>query len=67
MAERNPKPGVQNPPKPEPNHSVWNVHDGLHTAPVENITNIDLKAIPPNKPRPIEVTKTSHLFGSFSD
>lgn len=67
MADRNPKEGVQSRPNPEPQHSVWNVHDGLHTAPVENHTDVDLMAIPPNKPRPIEVTPTSHLFGNFSD
>jgi hypothetical protein len=44
-----------------------NKRDGLQTSPVENHTNIDLMAIPPNKPRPIETTATHHLFGNFSD
>jgi hypothetical protein len=44
-----------------------NKFDGLHTAPVENHKDIDLKAIPPNGSRPSEGTATQHLFGNFSD
>lgn len=65
MATRNPKAGTARPSVSTAGPS--NTFDGLHTAPTENLTDIDLLAIPPNGKRPIEVTPTSHLFGDFSD
>jgi hypothetical protein len=66
MADRNPKAGTPT-PSVDTKSGETNKRDGLQTSPVENHTNIDLMAIPPNKPRPIETTATHHLFGSFSD
>jgi len=44
-----------------------NKSNGLNSTTADGQSNIDLMAIPPNKPRPIETTKTHWLFGNFGD
>jgi hypothetical protein len=66
MADRNPASHEQNAWPVDTLPAESNKRDGLKTD-TEAHQNIDLMAIPPNKPRPIEVTPTRHLFGNFSD
>lgn len=65
MAKRHPNAGTAKPSVDTGGPS--NKHEGLFTGTAESRTDINLAAIPPNKPRPIETTPTSHLFGNFSD
>lgn len=46
-----------------------NKKEGLFTGDAEDWTDVNLSAIPPNKPRPIETEglNRKHLFGTFSD
>lgn len=44
-----------------------NKYPGLHTGTVELHSDVNMKAIPPNGKRPVEVTATKHLFSNFSD
>jgi hypothetical protein len=67
MADRNPKAGTPT-PSVDTKSGETNKLDGLQAAPGnENHSDVNLMAIGPNKPRPIETTATHHLFGSFSD
>lgn len=48
---------------PKGSQKPENKYEGLHLSPVELRTDINLKAIGPNRPRPLETTETAFVLG----